>query len=127
MEEEKKTDLANATSKETAEYIKAVLDEKLAKNIEIIQVRDKTVVTDYFVIANATSTTHVKSLADEVEYKLGEANLKPLHSDGQAGGEWYVLDYGTVIVHIFTGGAREFYKLDRLWQDKSPIEVGEEK
>lgn len=127
MAEEKKTDLANATSKETAEYIKAVLDEKLAKNIEIIQVRDKTVVTDYFVIANATSTTHVKSLADEVEYKLGEANLKPLHSDGQAGGEWYVLDYGTVIVHIFTGGAREFYKLDRLWQDKSPIEVGEEK
>ena len=82
--------------------------------------------TDYFVIANAQSTTHVKALADEVEYKLGEAGLKPLHMDGQPGGDWYVLDYGVVIVHIFVGAAREFYKLDRLWQDKSPIQSPEE-
>ena len=126
MTEEKKLDLANATSNEIAEEVKQILDEKLAKNIEIIPVRDKTVVTDYFVIANATSTTHVKALADEVEYKLGEAGLKPLHTDGVPGGEWYVLDYGVVIVHIFSGSAREFYKLDRLWQDKSPIDSTEE-
>ena len=103
-----------------------MLDEKLAKNIEIIPVRDKTVVTDFFVIANAASTTHVKALADEVEYRLGEAGLKPLHTDGVPGGEWYVLDYGVVIVHIFLNSAREFYKLDRLWQDKSPIDSTEE-
>ena len=126
MTEEKKLDLTNATSNEIAEEVKQILDEKLAKNIEIIPVRDKTVVTDYFVIANATSTTHVKALADEVEYKLGEAGLKPLHTDGVPGGEWYVLDYGVVIVHIFSGSAREFYKLDRLWQDKSPIDSTEE-
>ena len=126
MAEEKKLDLTNANSKDTAEEAKRILDEKLAKNIEIIPVRDKTVVTDFFVIANATSTTHVKALADEVEYKLGEAGLKPLHTDGVPGGEWFVLDYGAVIVHIFTGAAREFYKLDRLWQDKAPIENAEE-
>ena len=126
MTEEKKLDLTNATSNEIAEEVKQILDEKLAKNIEIIPVRDKTVVTDYFGIANATSTTHVKALADEVEYKLGEAGLKPLHTDGVPGGEWYVLDYGVVIVHIFSGSAREFYKLDRLWQDKSPIDSTEE-
>ena len=126
MTEEKTLDLTNANSNEIAEEAKRVLDEKLAKHIEIIPVRDKTVVTDYFVLANATSTTHVKALADEVEYKLGEAGLKPLHTDGQPGGEWYVLDYGVVIVHIFLGSAREFYKLDRLWQDKAPIENAEE-
>lgn len=125
-ENEKKLDLSNANSNEIAEEIKLVLDEKLAKNIEIIPVRDKTVVTDFFVIANAASTTHVKALADEVEYKLGEAGLKPLHTDGVPGGEWYVLDYGVVIVHIFLNSAREFYKLDRLWQDKSPIDSTEE-
>lgn len=122
MAEEKTLDLNEKTSKEIAEEAKRILDEKLAKNIELIAVRDKTVVTDYFVIANATSTTHVKALADEVEYKLGEGGLKPLHTDGVPGGEWFVLDYGMIIVHIFTGAAREFFKLDRLWQDKAPIE-----
>lgn len=125
-ENEKKLDLTNADSNVISEQIRLILDEKLAKNIEIIPVRDKTVMTDYFVIANAQSTTHVKALADEVEYKLGEAGLKPLHMDGQPGGDWYVLDYGVVIVHIFVGAAREFYKLDRLWQDKSPIQSPEE-
>ena len=126
MAENEKKDLSNAQSSEIAEEIKRILDEKLAKNIEIIPVRQKTVVTDFFVAANGSSTTHVKALADEVEYKLTEANLKPLHTDGKAGGEWYVLDYGAVIVHIFTGAAREFYKLDRLWQDKSPTENEEQ-
>lgn len=125
-ENEKKLDLKEASSNDVAEEVKSILDEKLAKHIEIIPVRDKTVVTDYFVIANATSTTHVKALADEVEYKLGEAGLKPLHTDGVVGGEWYVLDYGMIIVHIFTGSAREFYKLDRLWQDKAPADSIEE-
>ena len=126
MAEEKTLDLSNKSSEEIAQAVKGILDEKLAKHIEIIPVRDKTVVTDYFVIANATSTTHVKALADEVEYKLGEGGLKPLHTDGVPGGEWFVLDYGVIIVHIFTGAAREFYKLDRLWQDKAPIENAEE-
>ncbi len=126
MAEEKTLDLTEKTSEEIAQAVKGILDEKLAKHIEIIPVRDKTVVTDYFVIANATSTTHVKALADEVEYKLGEGGLKPLHTDGVPGGEWFVLDYGVIIVHIFTGAAREFYKLDRLWQDKAPIDNTEE-
>lgn len=119
-ENEKMKDLKNASSEEIAEEVKNILDEKLAKGIEIIPVRDKTVVTDYFVICNATSTTHVKALTDEVEVKLEEAGLSALHTDGLAGGEWSVLDYGVVIVHIFTKSAREFYKLDKLWQDKTP-------
>ncbi len=127
-ENEKITDLTDATSLQIAEKIKQVLDEKLAKNIEIIPVADKTVVTDCFVICNATSTTHVKALADEVETALSLCGVKPYHTDGIAGGEWYVLDYGTVIVHIFVKSAREFYKLDRLWKDKSTVsDNGEDK
>ena len=126
-ENEVKPDLTNASSDKIAERIRQVLDEKLAKHIEVIPVADKTVVTDYFVIGNATSSTHVKALADEVEYQLSESGVRPLHIDGQPGGEWYVLDYGAVIVHIFVGAAREFYKLDRLWQDKPPMNTAEDK
>ncbi|MBO4870069.1 MAG: nicotinate (nicotinamide) nucleotide adenylyltransferase [Clostridia bacterium] len=118
-ENEKNIDLKDASSEVIAQKIKQVLDEKLAKNIEVIPVADRTVVTDYFVICNATSTTHVKSLADDVEVALAEAGVRPYHIDGIAGGEWYVLDYGVVIVHIFVKSARESYKLDRLWQDKT--------
>lgn len=122
------TNLTDASSEQIAEKIRQVLDEKLAKNIEVIPVADRTVVTDCFVICNATSTTHVKSLADEVETALAEAGVKPYHIDGITGGEWYVLDYGVVIVHIFVKSAREFYKLDRLWKDKTSIsDNGEEK
>ena len=105
-ENEKITDLTDAGSMQIAEKIKQVLDEKLAKNIEIIPVADKTVVTDCFVICNATSTTHVKALADEVETALSLCGVDPYHKDGIAGGEWYVLDYGVVIVHIFVIGKR---------------------
>ena len=126
-ENEKITDLTDASSMQIAEKIKQVLDEKLAKNIEIIPVADKTVVTDCFVICNATSTTHVKALADEVETALSLCGVDPYHKDGIAGGEWYVLDYGVVIVHIFVKSAREFYKLDRLWKDKTTVsDNGEE-
>ena len=127
-ENEKKKDLSAAPSEEIAERIKQVLDEKLAKNIEVIYVADRTVVTDCFVICNASSTTHVKSLADDVEAALAEQGVRPYHIDGIAGGEWYVIDYGTVIVHIFVKSAREFYKLDRLWKDKTTVsDNGEEK
>ena len=119
-ENEKITDLSGASSDQIAERIRQILDEKLAQNIEVINVADRTVVTDHFVICNATSTTHVKALADEVEDALASQGVRPYHTDGIAGGEWYVLDYGTVIVHIFVKSAREFYKLDRLWQDKKP-------
>lgn len=116
MSEEKKYDLKEAPSVDVANAAKEILDDKLGHDISVLSVRAKTVVADYFVICTANSSTHVKSMADEVEYVISESGMPLLHRDGVAGGEWTVLDFGTVIVHIFTKTAREYYKLEKLWE-----------
>ena len=109
-----------------AKVIAEALDSKKALNVQTLEVGGQTVLADFFVLATGTSSTHVSSLADEVEYKVKEElGVIPSHIEGKT--SWILIDYGTVIVHIFTVAAREFYKLDRLWQAKSPIDHGEEK
>ena len=98
------------------------LDSKKALDISAIKVSDLTVVTEYFVIASATSSTHVRSLAEEVEDKLSKAGVEPNHIEGRAT-NWILLDYGSVIIHVFTRDAREFYNLDRIWSDGEHIEL----
>lgn len=109
--------LVGASSEEVAQFIYDVLDSKKGKNVKMIKVGEKTVIADYFVIANGNSSTHVKSLADEVEFKMGQAGVQPLHSEAGDGKSWIVLDYANVIVHVFDREAREFYNLDRLYTD----------
>ena len=103
------------------------LDEKSAKDIKVLYIAENTVLADYFIICHGTSSTHVKALVDEVDRQLSEAGEPARKREGQRSDIWVLMDFGSVIVHIFTGSAREFYKLDRLWQDKSPIDNGEEK
>ena len=100
------------------------LNEKKAKQISAIKVADLTVIADYFVIATATSSTHVHSLADEVEAKLTEAGFEPHHIEGKSTG-WIVLDYSSVIIHIFTPDQREFYGLDNIWSDGKSVDLSE--
>ena len=109
--------LVGASSEEVAQFIYDVLDSKKGQNVKTIKVGEKTVIADYFVIANGNSSTHVKSLADEVEYKMSLAGVHPLHSEAGDGKSWIVLDYANVIVHVFDREAREFYNLDRLYTD----------
>ena len=125
MSEIKITDLSEASPKEIADKVIEVLEDKLAANVQLLEVGKRSSVTDYFVICSATSTTQVKSLADETEVKLTECGVAPSRIDGAAGGDWIVLDLNTVIVHIFTKSAREFYKLDKLWADASAVKEGE--
>ncbi len=109
--------LQGAASDEIAAFIAEVLDDKKGRDVKIVKVGDKTVIADYFVIANGTSSTHVKALADEVEFKMEQAGLAPLHTDAGDGRSWIVLDYANVIVHVFDREAREFYNLDRLYTE----------
>lgn len=111
------------TSKELACEAVKVLDKKKAINIKMIGIKDISVLTDYFVIATGTSSTHVKSLADEVEFAVKEKGVKPEHTEGYRSNSWVLLDYGGVIVHIFTEDARGFYDLDRLWQDGETVDI----
>ena len=100
------------------------LDSKKALDISAIKVSDLTVLTEYFLMASATSSTHVRSLAEEVEEKLSEAGIEPNHIEGRAT-NWILLDYGSIIVHVFTRDAREYYGLDRIWDDGEHFDLEE--
>lgn len=93
-----------------------VLDNKKGIDVTKLAVSDQTILADYFVLATGTSGTHVRALADEVEFQLKEQlGLEPNHIEGASGNAWTLLDYGSVIINIFTAQGREFYKLERLW------------
>ena len=98
------------------------LNSKKAKELNAVKVSDLTVLTEYFVIATATSSTHVRALADEVEAKLEEAGIRPHHIEGKSTG-WIALDYESVIVHVFSRQDREFYGLDKMWADAENIDL----
>ena len=110
-------------SLQLATSIAKVLDTKKAANVKVLKVRDLTVLTDYFVIANGTSTTHVKSLAEEVEFQLEQQGVKALRTEGYDAKNWILLDYGTVIGHVFYPQAREFYDLEHLWADAEECDI----
>lgn len=101
-----------------------VLSNKKAEDIQALRIGDLTIVADYFVIATGTSTTHVKSLADNVEYELGLLGVQPNHIEGKATG-WIVLDYGSVVVHVFLADMRGYYNLERLWTDAEQVDITE--
>ena len=113
--------LENATPEELAHAVFDVLDEKKAENIQVLYVKEQTVITDYFVICTGRSSTHVKSLGGEVEYKMGLRNVQPVHFEGRDNNNWVVVDYGSVILHIFSGESRDFYKLEKLYGDAKEL------
>ncbi len=100
------------------------LNSKKARELSAVKVSELTVLTEYFVIATATSSTHVRALADEVETKLEEAGLRPHHIEGKTTG-WIALDYESVIVHVFSRQDREFYGLDKMWADAPAVNLDE--
>ncbi len=91
------------------------LNERKAHQVSILDVRGKTSITDYMVIATATSTRHAKSLCDYVVEKVKQNGLQPLGQEGEGGSDWVLVDLGDVVLHVMTGQAREFYQLEKLW------------
>ena len=110
------------TSYEQALLTAKALDSKKGIDIQVIEISDISVLADYMVIATGTSSTHVKALADEVEYQLDNAGISVSHIEGYRSNSWILLDYVDVIVNVFSDEAREFYDLERLWQDGKPID-----
>ncbi len=108
---------------EILKKIVKTLDTKKAEDIEVIGIRDLTIIADYFVIATGTSTTHTKSLADEVEFQLKEVGIAPTRTEGYNGSNWILLDYSDIVVHIFYKETRDYYSLERLWSDGEKVEV----
>ncbi len=104
------------TPEDLADKIAGFLEEKKARDIKIINLRGKTIVSDYFVICSATSTTQVRALADYVDEKLSkDYGLEPRGRDIDT--KWVAVDYNSVILHVFHYETRQFYNLERLWDD----------
>ncbi|MBR2957011.1 MAG: ribosome silencing factor [Clostridia bacterium] len=112
------------TPNEIYSNIVKVLDDKKAEDIAVLDTTDLTVVSEYFVIATGNSSTHVKSLADDVEYELQKLGVEPDHIEGRATG-WILLDYGSVLVHVFTRDNRDYYNLEHLWADAKQVDVSD--
>lgn len=111
------------TSLEVAELAVRVLDSKKAKDIKVLETKNITVLADYFVICTAGSTTQIKTLADEIDKALGEKGEKSLHTEGYRGGGWVLVDFSSIVVHIFLKDIREFYSLERLWRDAREVDI----
>ncbi|MGN0601321.1 MAG: ribosome silencing factor [Oscillospiraceae bacterium] len=101
------------------------MDSKLAEEIKLIGIKDLTIVADYFVIANGSSTTQTRAIADEVEFKLKQQGIEPIRTEGYADSTWIVLDYGDIVVHVFYKETRDYYKLERLWADGEQCDIEE--
>ncbi len=102
---------------DTAQAAARLLDEKKAENISVIKIEEISSLADYFVIATGRGSTHVRSLSDELEEKLKAQGIVPARIEGYRSDSWILLDYQSVVVHVFTQEARDFYDLDRLWAD----------
>ena len=113
------------TEKEKLIRIVTSLDMKKAEQINVIGVKDLTILADYFVIANGNSSTHTKTLADEVEYQLSQLGIEPQRRESDSGNTWIILDYADIIVHIFYKEPRNFYQLERLWADGEQLDVND--
>ncbi len=121
MNEKALPSLQDAEPLELAHAIFDVLDAKKASGIQVLRVEDQTVIADYFVICTGNSSTQVQSLGGELEYKLGLRGVTPLHYEGRDSNGWIVVDYASVIVHIFSRELRGFYQLEKLYGDAEEI------
>lgn len=104
-------------TKEKTAFIKSILEDKKGIDVEALNLTEISSVTDSFVIASGTSVPHIKALSDYVEEGMSEKGIDPLRVEGYNSAKWILLDYGDVIVHIFSEEARKFYSLEWLWAD----------
>ncbi len=98
------------------------ISDKKGENPTLLDLSGLLVVTDVFVIAAGTSTRHVKTLADDVEEALRGIDRKPIRREGTEYGEWILLDYGDIVIHLFDRETREYYDLEHLWSNAPVIE-----
>ena len=111
--------------KEVAYQVTKALDEKKGMDIKLLKIDRVSSLADYFLICTGTSNTHVKTHCDYAEYTLEQLGEPMLSREGHRGNAWELLDFGTIVVHVFTDEARKFYDLERLWADAEQVDLRE--
>lgn len=109
------------TSKDMAKIAYAALDEKKAEDIKVIEIGDITIIADYFIIVNGTSSSQVQALVDNVERELSVHGYEPKRIEGLRSANWVLMDYGDLVVHVFSKEDRLFYDLERVWRNGKTI------
>lgn len=113
------------TAKEIAYEATKALDAKKGLDIRLMKVNKVSSLADYFLICTGTSNTHVRTLCDFAEYTLEQLGETMLGREGHRSNTWVLLDFGTIVIHVFTQEARGFYGLERLWADAEQIDLKE--
>ncbi|MBQ7817992.1 MAG: ribosome silencing factor [Oscillospiraceae bacterium] len=111
------------TAKEVAIEVTKALDAKKGLDIKLLKISDVSSLADYFLICTGTSNTHVKTLCDYAEYTLEQLGEPMLGREGHRGNSWELLDFGSIVVHVFTNEARKFYDLERVWADAKQVDL----
>jgi ribosome-associated protein len=111
------------SAKEVAYEVTKALDEKKGRDIKLLRINEVSSLADYFLICTGTSNTHVKTLCDYAEYTLEQLGEPMLGREGHRGNSWELLDFGSIVVHVFTEEARQFYALERLWADAEAVDL----
>ena len=111
------------TAKEVALAVTKALDEKKGQDIKLLKIDSVSTLADYFLICTGTSNTHVRTLCDYAEYTLEQLGEPMLGREGHRGNTWELLDFGSLVVHVFTDEARAFYDLERLWADAEQVDL----
>lgn len=105
-----------------ARLIADAAQDKKAKDTVVLEIKDLSILADYFVISSGESTTQVRSIVDNIEEKLRSRGIKPAGTEGRTLNQWVLMDYGDVIVHVFEDDARRFYDLEKLWLDAPRVD-----
>ena len=113
------------SAKEVAVAVTKALDSKKGVDIKLLKIDRVSSLADHFLICTGTSGTHVKTLCDFAEYTLEQMGETLLGREGHRGNTWELLDYGTIVIHVFTEEARKFYDLERLWADAEQVDISE--
>ena len=112
-------------AKELALLAARALSDKKGKEIQVLEIGELTTLADYFVLCTATSTTQVKAMSDACEEAMEKQGETVHHIEGHRGGTWLLMDFSSVVVHIFMDEARKFYDLERLWADAQEVDLSE--
>ena len=113
------------TALEVAMIAAKALDDKKGLDIKLLELTDISVLADHFLICTGSSNTHVKTLCDAVEMAMDAAGEPALRREGHRSGTWVLLDFGCLVVHVFTNETRKFYDLERLWRDAKEVALPE--
>ncbi len=110
---------------EMAVVLARALDSKKGQDIKVLKTGDLTTLADYFVLCTATSSTQVKAMSDACEEAVEAHGERVHHIEGHRGGTWLLMDFSSVVVHVFTDEARKFYDLERLWSDAQEVDLAQ--